>query len=338
MPQISIGNADGPLASLEFNTKYEITSFPEDLSESPYFIIFRANKQYRTSDLVRRKEGDTQSNKSSGDFLSNLAQGLVDRTINKVLDKALNVNVTLPSHSFALPIPSNLVTQYKSNYSSPSIGIGGQFAAKIAGGDFKSLGQGFVQSLIDETTQQIKAEDLSGAAASLGIQAVQANLPTLIGAAVSSIGLAGLGAAGENLVTGALAGARIARNPHIANVFEGVDFRTHSFSYKLIARSEKESNIIRNLIRNFKFHMAPSYRGEQGDHIFDYPSEFEIQLRAGDYLFQFGNSVLESFTVNYTGEGQPYFFESTNAPYNVTIDMQFKETSIVTQKEIRKGR
>ena len=82
--------------------------------------------------------------------------------------------------------------------------------------------------------------------------------------------------------------------------------------------------------------MSPEYKAQ--DHLFNYPSQFEIQLRAGDYLFEFGDSILTNFTVNYNGEGAPYFFEETNAPYSVSIDMSFRETSIVTKKEIRQGR
>ena len=127
-----------------------------------------------------------------------------------------------------------------------------------------------------------------------------------------------------------------ARNPHIANVFTGVNFRQHSFEYKLIAKNKKESDAIRDLIHNFKYHMAPDYRAS--DHVFTYPSKFQILLRAGDYLFKIGDSVLTTFDVNYNGEGAPYFFEDTNAPYSVSIVMTFIEDTIVTKREIRQGR
>ena len=82
--------------------------------------------------------------------------------------------------------------------------------------------------------------------------------------------------------------------------------------------------------------MAPDY--SSSNHIFNYPSQFQIILRAGDYLFNIGDSVLTSFDVNYTGEGGPYFFEDTNAPYSVAINLSFTEDTIVTKKEIRQGR
>jgi len=82
--------------------------------------------------------------------------------------------------------------------------------------------------------------------------------------------------------------------------------------------------------------MAPDYRAS--DHIFTYPSQFQIIIRAGDYLFKIADSVLTTFDVNYTGEGSAYFFEDTNAPVSVTINMAFTEHTIVTKREVRAGR
>ena len=66
MPTINIGNdgADGPLASLELNTKYDTTYFPNDLADTPYFIIFRAQKEYKFSQLADVKVNYTESRKA----------------------------------------------------------------------------------------------------------------------------------------------------------------------------------------------------------------------------------------------------------------------------------
>jgi hypothetical protein len=42
--------------------------------------------------------------------------------------------------------------------------------------------------------------------------------------------------------------------------------------------------------------------------------------------------------VDYTGEGTPAFFEDSGAPYSVVLNMTFKETSIVTKREVSNGR
>jgi len=361
MPLIEYGKfgegGSGPLASLELGTKYTTTSFPEDLSESPYFILFRAKKDYRMSSLQQALQeqgpGPGGSDSTTGDvggnsFLSKIGSGI--RKVGKFFDTLENagIRISLPSHAFALPIPASLQTGYNANYdSSTGLGAAGNLA-KAAGEAFERTDRAFVEDLKSAVEKaNISNEDLKGTLGQMGMSVVEGtDISTLVGtilgqAAAGGVGAgigAAAGAAAGNIGRGALVGLGVARNPHLANIFQGVNFKTHSFQYKLIARSKKESDAIRDLIRNFKYHMAPSYKAGFNDHIFEYPSKFEIQMRAGDYLFEFGESVLTNFSVNYTGEGGPAFFEQTNAPYAVTIDLSFTETSIVTKKEIRQGR
>ena len=257
----------------------------------------------------------------------------------KALEK-LGIELSQPAHSFALPIPSNLSTQYNAQYNNAQeLGALGQVGRSIAG-NFEATGEGFISDLNAAISNSNALPDgtLQGILANLGVAALGADVGTsaLVGGLTKGVGGAAVAGALGSLGTGVLRGAGIARNPHIANIFTGVNFRNHNFSYKLIAKNKKESDTIRDLIRNFKYHMAPDYR--QADHIFTYPSQFQIIIRAGDYLFKIADSVLTTFDVNYTGEGAPYFFEDSNAPYSVTINMSFVEDTIVTKREVRAGR
>jgi hypothetical protein len=350
MPLIEFGSgASGPLASLEVGTKYTTTTFPEDLSESPYFILFRAKKEYRLSKLQQvqlssyENQFGTQSVFAPGSKRQNILNR-VSGAVNKIGGffealEGVGINVSLPSHSFALPIPANLATAYNAQYDTPGIGPLGVEARNIAQGvqndPSTSLYASIKQAMENEGT--LDSESIRGILANLGVAVTgQTDVAAILGGIIGGAPGAALGAAAGNIGQGALLGLGIARNPHIANIFTGVNFREHNFNYKLVAKSKKESDTIRDMIRNFKYHMSPEYKAQ--DHLFNYPSQFEIQLRAGDYLFEFGDSILTNFTVNYNGEGAPYFFEETNAPYSVSIDMSFRETSIVTKKEIRQGR
>lgn len=362
MPLIEFGDkGNGPLASLELGTKYTTTSFPEDLSESPYFILFRAKKDYRMSSLQQALQeqapgtgeydpntGNLVGGNSGNSFLGKIGSGI--RKVGQFFETLENAGfrISLPSHAFALPIPASLQTGYNANYDSTSeLGAAGNLA-KAAAEAFERTDRAFVEDLKSAVEKaNISNEDLKGTLGQMGMSVVEGTdistlVGTILGQAAAGTAGAGIGAAAGaaagNIGRGALVGLGVARNPHLANIFQGVNFKTHSFQYKLIARSKKESDAIRDLIRNFKYHMAPSYKAGFNDHIFEYPSKFEIQMRAGDYLFEFGESVLTAFNVNYTGEGGPAFFEQTNAPYAVTIDLSFTETSIVTKKEIRQGR
>lgn len=320
------GLLSGPLIKLEPSPTYKVNKFPDDIADSPYFVVFRmVNKP-----VMRTLGRSVGSNIfGGGSAFSRIAGGIVSRSIN---------NFSIPARGYALPMPSNLVTGYNAQYNDTPIGslgaIGKRIGENFAGPDGGSYYKGITNAIQDAN---IGMADLKGGAANMLIGAVQegglAGLLTAAGlGSVPGVGVAGAAAVGQ----GVLAGAGIARNPHLASIFQGVGFRRHQFQYKLIAKNADESNTLRKIIRSFKYGMAPKYRA--GDHIFDYPNEFDITLAAGSYLFKIGRSVLEDFTVDYTGEGTPAFFEDTGAPYSVVLNMTFKETSIVTKREVSNGR
>ena len=339
--------ADGPLASLEVGAKYDTTYFPSDLSESPYFIVFRATKRYKASQLADTKVNYVSENsgfgpekiRDEGSFFNKIGDGI--RAVGSFAKKleGLGIDISQPAHSFALPIPANLGTAYNAQYNNAELGVAGEAARKV-GGQFERSSGSFISDIVDAVnkTDVLSADNLKGSLASLATSAAGADTAAagLAGLAFGGLGGAAIGAGLGSFGQGALRGLGIANNPHLANVFTGVNFRVHTFQYKLIAKNKQESDTIRDMIRNFKYHMAPDY--SSSDHIFNYPSQFQIILRAGDYLFNIGDSVLTSFDVNYTGEGGPYFFEDTNAPYSVAINLSFTEDTIVTKREIRQGR
>lgn len=319
-------NGGGPLVKLEASPTYNISKFPDDIADTPYFIVFRSVNNFNV-----------------GNFLGKNIFKKTPIVGNVLKFGKVGFQASLPNKGFALPIPSNLVTSYNARYANEGLGPIGDIGRRIGQG--VESPSGFNASAIQESITNavsqanLQADDLTGSAGSLAIGAVEGGAAA---AAIASklLGGGNLGAAGAAGLTqglrGALVGAGIARNPHLATVFTGVDFKTHQFSYKLIAKNKSESDTLRNMIRSFKYAMAPQYA--VGDHIFRYPNQFDITLAAGEYLFKFGRSVLTQFDVNYNGEGTPAFFEESGAPYSVTLNMSFQETSIVTKREIGQGR
>ena len=324
-------NGGGPLINLEAPTTYNVSKFPSDIADTPYFVIFRSIS--RTN--------------AAGSLLGKVFKKLGAKNVNAAGTGLnfgqLNISTKIPTKGYALPIPSNLSTSYNARYSNEGLGALGSMGRRL-GSNFESPEDFNAQSISDSISNAVRESefgtgDLTGGAANMAISAVEggagaaAIVSKLLG---SSSGAAALAAGVVQGLRGGLVGAGIARNPHLAAIFTGVDFRTHTFEYKLIAKNKKESDTLRDMIRGFKYAMAPNYA--LGDHIFQYPNEFDITLCAGPYLFKLGRSVLTQFNVNYTGEGTPAFFESTAAPYSVTISMSFQETSIVTKREINQGR
>ena len=338
MPSFNLGNlADaaeglfsGPLISLEPSPSYRVHKFPDDIADSPYFVVFRmVNKP------ILRSLGSSIGGRITGALGGGSSP--FSRIAGRIATRALS-GATLPARGYALPMPSNLLTGYNAQYNDTPIGALGAIGKRIGEGYTGPEGGSYYNGIANAIQNaNIGMADLKGGAANMLVGAVQE------GGLAGLLAAAGLGALPGAAVAGAaqvgqgvLAGAGIARNPHLASIFQGVGFRRHQFQYKLIARNATESATLRAMIKSFKYGMAPKYRA--GDHIFDYPNEFDIQLNAGDYLFKIGRSVLEDFTVDYTGEGTPAFFEDTGAPYSVVLNMTFKETSIVTKREVAGGR
>lgn len=326
-----ITSGGGPLIKLSMGGTYNIRKFPDDIADTPYFIVFRAiNTSFSPAAFLGKNV--FKKAKPIGNSLGfNLGK--------------IGLSVGLPSASkgWALPIPANLATSYNARYSNESLGVAGDVGRRMA--QAGSMPEDFSVESIENSIRDaiqgagLSSEDLKGAAAGGLIAGVEAGSLAAV-AATKVLGggnLAALaGGAASGFLRGALQGAGVARNPHLATVFTGVDFKTHTFQYKLIAKNKAESDTIRDMIFSFKKAMAPNYT--LGDHVFQYPDQFDITLAAGNYLFKFGRSVLTQFDVNYTGEGTPAFFEETGAPYSVTLNMSFQETEIVTKREVNQGR
>ena len=236
-----------------------------------------------------------------------------------------------------LPIPNSLSTNYGVSYSQ-DLGTIGYGAAK--GVDYMSAKMNDVSASdavysIGGGVLNLLAQGITSGGALAGT--IASGLASLVGksSALSFIGGGAVGEAGK----GAMLSAGIARNPHMAQIFENVNFRSHNFSYKLTPKNVKESEILRDLIKYFKVAMHPNYF--LANHFFDYPLQFDIDVMHGngnkknDFMFNIGPSVLTSMSANYTPDG-PHFHDlnGRKAPLSVEISLSFTELKIVTQQEI----
>lgn len=222
-----------------------------------------------------------------------------------------------------LPLPADLATSYKSNYSTESLGAAG-FAAAAGGEKLLSELKGTDVKEVEAARQQQQNQKGNNPA-----EATAAGKGLALSQFVQGTSLFGGG------VQGAFAAGGIARNPHQAVLFDGVDLRSHSFSYKLVAKNQEESIALRDVIDQFKYYMSPSYTQDTAGHFFNYPNVFNIEYSDGLKLHNIGSSVLTSFDVNYHGEGTPLYFDD-GSPFSVNLTMAFQELQIVTREDIRK--
>ena len=133
------------------------------------------------------------------------------------------------------------------------------------------------------------------------------------------------------------ASAKVALNPFKEVLFESIDFRTFSFKYRFLPKSEKESQQIEQIIKIFKFHMHPELSTNKL--FFIYPSEFEIayyfENSENKYFHKFKPSVLETMEVTYGGDNFSSF--RSGNPTEINMSLTFRETEILTKQQIKNG-
>lgn len=129
-------------------------------------------------------------------------------------------------------------------------------------------------------------------------------------------------------------------NPHLASVFQGVQFRHHPFTFDLVARNKEESETIQKIIYKFKYHAHPEAGDPDSPSTFwEWPSAWHIGLfsPARKYMYNISTCHITNMAVNYTKEGSRAFFSDTGAPVAVRLSLDFMETELMTRGRIRQG-
>ena len=274
-----------------------------------------------------------------------------------------------------LPLPNNLGTTYENSYKTDNLGVVGGAAVEQIDAFEKAFTESGsreeVLSALGQVAQKVGDNVLQGGegllAEGLGVGASEvvnllgAKLGGVPGAIVSEgvrAGLAGLGG-----VKG------MARNPHMAILYESPNFRSFQFTFDLKPKTREDSDAIREIIFLLKYYSAPQYSNQR--HFFQYPQQFGIRLKHDEFVFRYGLSVLNNVTIEYHGEGTPLYYNyssssprtvtntqeanpnggiggrqtqvtdavtSTKAPAAVTLSLTFTELKINTKREILAGR
>ena len=143
----------------------------------------------------------------------------------------------------------------------------------------------------------------------------------------------------------------LAGNPKKEQVFTGVEFREHIFSFHFAPRSPDEAMSVVNIIKAFKYHMHPEFVGDR-QWLYIYPSEFDIYYYNNGvenrFLPKHTSSALTRLDVTYSdGAGQEQFltFDDTfngsevlsGMPININLSMTFKELALLTKDTVAMG-
>ena len=135
-------------------------------------------------------------------------------------------------------------------------------------------------------------------------------------------------------------------NNRMEMLFEGVDRRTFSYTFRMMPKSEAEANAVDEIVRMFRFYMAPSFDGDiSTSRTMIPPATFDIEYRLVNgnkqnaYLNRISTCVLEKCDVKFGGE-RVGFFRPNDAgapPVETEISLSFRELEILTRERLGAG-
>lgn len=220
-----------------------------------------------------------------------------------------------------LPVPQNLSASYQADWQQEDLGlVGNQLLkgadevvrnAKAAGGGFDSIKQALSDYAGNNLGQ--KTKDLLTA---FGIDAVN---DTRLGQVVSRA-------------------AGVAVNPFKTVLYQAPGLRSFDFQYKFIVSNLEEANTLRNIRKEFKLGMHPTFAEAFDDNIFKYPDVWRITIPDDEYLFKFLTCVLTNASFDFHGEGtKSYVRGDAKIPLSYNITLNFQEVGILTKEDIEDG-
>ena len=115
-------------------------------------------------------------------------------------------------------------------------------------------------------------------------------------------------------------------NPNAELLFQGPVLRDFGFKFLMIARSQKEAAMIRDIIRFFKVGAAPRFL--DGPALLGTPNVFQLEYRAGNKTLntvnRFNEMALRTITVDYAPDGFWSAYQDSH-PVAIVMSLQFSE-------------
>jgi hypothetical protein len=227
-----------------------------------------------------------------------------------------------------LPIPSNIGDTNQVNWGDDSLNPLAAFGTEQAGkvinsGDF---GKGLIDAAreIGNTGREIVTK---GGGQDLITKYFQSILVNSVGANTTPEGL--LSRASGSVL-----------NPNLELLFSGVNLRSFAFDFDFAPRDEKESNVVKEIIRIFKQSMAPKTGSNtEGAGLFiKAPNIFLLKYKSGNqdhpYLNKFKPCALTSMGMNYTGSGS-YATYADKTPVHMKLSLSFTELNPIYNEDYK---
>lgn len=198
------------------------------------------------------------------------------------------------------------------------------------------------QTLKFNLTTDYGAADIGGALGAFAkikdaINAGQFKGPDM-GAVAQQAGKLATGA--SSFFTGGLGdgiGAAVQRRTGIAPaamsemIFNGIDYRTFSFTFKFTPRSKKESDVVNNLLHAIKEAMLPERYGTGSIAAYKVPHEFTIRFMRGTqinpFIDQIGLCACTGVDIDYGGD--KFSTHPSGDPVSIDATLTFRELELM---------
>ena len=151
-------------------------------------------------------------------------------------------------------------------------------------------------------------------------------------ATISSKALPADAQAAAGLVT------RQINNPNTNTTFNNNAIRDFGFSFKMVARSQDESDLIRKIQSKFRYYLYASRGGEANTVTLEYPPVWTIRFMNMDsgtenpFIPRIYTSFCTSVNTNFNSTGNVYYTD--NAPLEVDLELSFQETRALNRSDI----
>ena len=200
----------------------------------------------------------------------------------------------------------------------------------------KFMKNGAIES-IQESQQAIRAM-ISG----VDIPGIEGKTANAVRAALSG---AAIGALGSNISASSVIARSTGQilNSNLELLFQGMNLRSFPYSITFSPRSEKESTVVKAIIRSLKMSMAPKagqFNGSAQGIFLQSPDLFQLEYRKNGLPHPFLNKMkltaLTGMNVNYTNAGT-YASYDDGTPVNIRMDLTFKEINPIYHEDYLPG-
>lgn len=129
-------------------------------------------------------------------------------------------------------------------------------------------------------------------------------------------------------------GPKISLNPRNEMLFNGMGFKSYSFTFTLVPYKEEDSKNIQKAIRAIQEASVPDLRGAKM--FMEYPETWKIFfMDSNEYLVKVNECCCTRVDVNYSPNGSTYQTHPNNAPLAVELTLDFTEVVIPTKENIK---